>query len=192
MKTVITAETRKAIADGVSKSLAGQRAMSKAADALQAEGIVSEMLFAPKDKNADRSLYNSVCEAVVLGFAKSVQELLQKPAKSLRKTSEASPSKMEQTTGDKRYWEQQIGSKVKDLRNMSERRAKKAERERLAKAKKEGVRLGMTKQQVLESSWGRPERINRTTNALGSREQWVYGGVNFLYFEGDRLTAIQN
>lgn len=70
--------------------------------------------------------------------------------------------------------------------------AKKAERERLAKAKKEGVRLGMTKQQVLESSWGRPERINRTTNALGSREQWVYGGVNFLYFEGDRLTAIQN
>lgn len=131
MKTVITVETRDAIASGVSKSLAGQRAMSKAADALQAEGIVSGMLFAPKDKdkNADRSLYDSVCAAVVLGFAKSVQELLNKPAKSLRKTDEPSESKMEQTTGDKRYWGQQIGSKVKDLRNMLERREKKAERE---------------------------------------------------------------
>lgn len=128
MKQVITVETRDAIASGVSKSLAGQRAMSKAADALQAEGITSAMLFAPKD-DADRTLYNSVCDAVVLGFAKSVQELLQKPAKSLRKTDKPSESKMEQTTGDKRYWGQQIGSKVKDLRNMLERREEAAERE---------------------------------------------------------------
>jgi len=127
MKQVIAVETRDAIASGVSKSLAGQRAMSKAADALQAEGITSVMLFAPKDKTADRALYDSVCEAVVLGFAKSVQELLKKPAKSLRKTDEPSESKMEQTTGDKRYWGQQIGSKVKDLRNMLYRRENEGE-----------------------------------------------------------------
>ena len=125
MNRVLTAETRKAIADGVSKTLLGQRAMSKAADALQAQEVTSDMMYAPKDKNADRSFYDSLCASVVMGFAKSVQELLQKPAKSLRKTSEPSPSKMEQTTGDKRYWEQQIGSKVKDLRNMIERRAER-------------------------------------------------------------------
>ena len=129
MNIVLTAETRKAIADGVSKTLLGQRAMSKAADALQAQEVTSDMMYAPKDKNADRSFYDSLCASVVMGFAKSVQELLQKPAKSLRKTYEPSPSKMEQTTGDKRYWEQQIGSKVKDLRKMIERREKKAERE---------------------------------------------------------------
>lgn len=129
MNIVLTAETRKAIADGVSKSILGQRAMSKAADALQAQEVTSDMMFAPKDKKADRSFYDSLCASVVMGFAKSVQELLKKPAKSLRKTSEPSPSKMEQTTGDKRYWEQQIGSKVKDLRNMIERREKAAERE---------------------------------------------------------------
>lgn len=129
MNIVLTAETRKAIADGVSKSILGQRAMSKAADSLQAQSVTSDMMFAPKDKKADRSFYNSLCESVVMGFTKSVQELLQKPAKSLRKTDEPSPSKMEQTTGDKRYWEQQIGSKVKDLRNMIDRREKAAARE---------------------------------------------------------------
>ena len=129
MNIVLTAETRKAIADGVSKSILGQRAMSKAADALQAQEVTSDMMFAPKDKKADRSFYDSLCATVVMGIAKSVQELLQKPAKSLRKTDGPSPSKMEQTTGDKRYWEQQIGSKVKDLRNMIERREKAAARE---------------------------------------------------------------
>jgi hypothetical protein len=72
-----------------------------------------------------------------------------------------------------------------------ERAAKEAERARLAQAKREGVRIGMSKQQVLESSWGRPEKINTTTNVYGTREQWVYGG-GYLYFTGDTLTSIQN
>lgn len=58
--------------------------------------------------------------------------------------------------------------------------------------KKEGVSIGMSEQDVRDSSWGRPESINRTTNAYGTREQWVYGGRNYLYFENGRLTSIQN
>lgn len=60
-----------------------------------------------------------------------------------------------------------------------------------AEARKQGVSIGMTKEQVLGSSWGRPQKINSTHNRYGTREQWVYGGGNYLYFEADRLTSIQ-
>ena len=116
MKTVLTVETSNAIASGVSKSLAGQRAMNKAADALQAQGIMSEMLVAPK-KGEDRTLYAEVCAAVIMGFTQTVQDLLVKETKSLNETQKA----------DKRYWQQQIGSKVKDLRNMLARRESASE-----------------------------------------------------------------
>lgn len=66
------------------------------------------------------------------------------------------------------------------------------EREEKARKKKEGVRVGMSKGDVLSSSWGKPQKVNATTTARGTREQWVYGGHNYLYFEGDTLTTIQN
>jgi hypothetical protein len=56
-----------------------------------------------------------------------------------------------------------------------------------------GVRIGMTSSDVLnKSNWGRPESINRTTTSAGSREQWIYGSRNYLYFNNGILTAIQN
>lgn len=58
--------------------------------------------------------------------------------------------------------------------------------------KKQGAYVGMTQQDVLNSSWGRPQHVNRTTTALGTREQWVYGIGSYLYFEDGVLTAIQN
>lgn len=55
-----------------------------------------------------------------------------------------------------------------------------------------GALVGMSKCGAL-AAWGRPERVNSTTNQRGTREQWVYGGHrNYLYFEGGRLTTIQN
>ena len=55
---------------------------------------------------------------------------------------------------------------------------------------KKEVRLGMTSEQVTVS-WGKPGRINRTVNAVGTREQWVYGST-YLYFDNDRLTSFQD
>jgi hypothetical protein len=107
----VSSVVREAIATGVSKSLAGQRAMGKAVDALQADGVTVEMLTAPK-KDQDRTFYDSVCSAVVAGFTATVQDLLKKDTKTLN----------EEKKGEKRYWQQQIGSKVKDLRNMLQRR----------------------------------------------------------------------
>lgn len=57
---------------------------------------------------------------------------------------------------------------------------------------KGGVSIGMTKDRVLKSNWGKPIDINRTTTSRGVREQWFYGGKNYLYFENGILTTIQN
>jgi hypothetical protein len=55
-----------------------------------------------------------------------------------------------------------------------------------------GVRIGMTKKQVLASNWGEPEDINTTSTRNGTFEQWVYEDGNYLYFTNGRLTGIQN
>jgi hypothetical protein len=55
-----------------------------------------------------------------------------------------------------------------------------------------GVFIGMSTEEVRTVGWGRPNSINRTTTAYGVREQWVYGGKNYLYFEDGFLKTIQN
>lgn len=52
------------------------------------------------------------------------------------------------------------------------------------------VRIGMTKA-MCEESWGLPDNINKSIGSWGTHEQWVYGN-SYLYFEGNKLTAIQN
>jgi hypothetical protein len=57
--------------------------------------------------------------------------------------------------------------------------------------------IGMSAEEVRsDTEWGPPWHINSTQTASGSREQWVYqwpggGFMGFLYFENDRLAAIQ-
>jgi len=65
-----------------------------------------------------------------------------------------------------------------------------AKRVKVAK-KSKGVSIGMSKEDVKSSSWGKPRHINRTVNAYGVSEQWVYDG-GYLYFDSEILTAIQN
>ena len=65
--------------------------------------------------------------------------------------------------------------------------AARAQEERMERG---AVRLGMTKQQVLNSAWGTPERINVTEFGPRQREQWIYS-PGTLYFEDGILTAVQ-
>lgn len=51
------------------------------------------------------------------------------------------------------------------------------------------VRIGMTKNMCVEA-WGYPYDKNISIGSWGSHEQWVYGN-SYLYFEGNKLTAIQ-
>lgn len=52
--------------------------------------------------------------------------------------------------------------------------------------------IGMTKEEVKNSTWGSPQKINTTTTRYGVHEQWVYSGHKYLYFDDGILTSIQN
>ncbi|MCM3730092.1 DUF2845 domain-containing protein [Fictibacillus nanhaiensis] len=52
--------------------------------------------------------------------------------------------------------------------------------------------IGMTRYEVLKTTWKNPSDINTTKTALSINEQWVYGLTRYLYFEDGRLTSIQN
>ena len=60
-----------------------------------------------------------------------------------------------------------------------------------------GIRLGMTKEQVLlswENSYYRLIKINKTGGPWGVHEQWIYNSYNgpYLYFENGILTSWQD
>ncbi|WP_291990629.1 hypothetical protein [Candidatus Accumulibacter sp. ACC007] len=62
----------------------------------------------------------------------------------------------------------------------------------VATRKRDGVSLGMSEEDAIASSWGKPRHINRTQTSYGTSEQWVYGNGNYLYFTDGKLTRIQN
>ncbi|MDT3429185.1 hypothetical protein J2Z22_004785 [Paenibacillus forsythiae] len=51
--------------------------------------------------------------------------------------------------------------------------------------------IGMSAEKVLESTWGKPVDINKTTTKYGVHEQWVYYGGRYLYLEDGVVTSIQ-
>lgn len=80
-------------------------------------------------------------------------------------------------------------------------------RDRVHAVSEHRVMIGMTAEQCREA-WGSPSEINRSTNAGGTSEQWVYystyrigsptgpertdyGGTRYLYLDNGVLTAIQ-
>ncbi|MGG0753653.1 hypothetical protein [Brevibacillus laterosporus] len=52
-------------------------------------------------------------------------------------------------------------------------------------------KVGMTKEEVLNSAWGKPNDINKITTANGEHEQWVYSIKKYVYFDNGYVTAIQ-
>lgn len=92
-------------------SVKANNALGVVVEALTKQGVKPDMLRAP-EKGADRTLYTSVQDAIKLGFSADVQELLQKKPATLSEAEKA----------DKRYWQQQVGSKLKDIRNAMTKR----------------------------------------------------------------------
>ncbi len=71
-----------------------------------------------------------------------------------------------------------------------EQRSVAAARAEISDRRRAGVSIGMSRERVIQSQWGRPKKINKTVNAFGTNEQWVYDG-GYLYFENGILTTIQ-
>lgn len=101
----------------------------------------------------------------------------------------------------KDFWSTKIFDEDPDIiRARLTRQAKKAASDNTRQAKKAasdnkargGVTIGMTKEQVLKSNWGKPNSKNNTITSGLTHEQWVYSGGGYLYFENGILAAIQN
>jgi hypothetical protein len=89
--------------------------------------------------------------------------------------------------GDRKY----LHSDVLIVRTLvSEDPNAKAAKAKATCERKGGVVVGMTKEQVLSTCWGKPEKKNISTYAEFTTEQWVYNG-GYLYFRNDILTSIQ-
>ena len=52
--------------------------------------------------------------------------------------------------------------------------------------------IGMSKDEVLESSWGSPDDKNIDEYEWGTEEQWVYDERGYIYFENGIVDAIQH
>lgn len=82
---------------------------------------------------------------------------------------------------------------AENVRKNAERKVMQARWEE-AKAKEKLLPnpiVGMTMRQVESSSWNFPNKVNKTTTANGTSEQWVYNDQGYLYFTNGILTAIQ-
>jgi hypothetical protein len=104
----------------VSKSLETDRARKKVIDSLVADGVTPDHLVAPK-KGQDRQFFDGVLKpAVVMGFSTTVQTLLATDTSKLNEVQKT----------EKRYWIQQISSKIKDIRRAMLKRQEKGANER--------------------------------------------------------------
>ena len=94
--------------------------MDSAIDVLWANGARSTDMISPanttrkdgKVSTATKEQYAASRAAVVAGFTKAHQQLLKKPTKSLEEVDKAT----------KRYWQQQIGARLKDFFDGLEKR----------------------------------------------------------------------
>ncbi|MCX8075165.1 MAG: hypothetical protein N2749_06230 [Clostridia bacterium] len=52
--------------------------------------------------------------------------------------------------------------------------------------------VGMSDTEVKNSTWGRPQKINKTNTAYGISEQWVYDGYKYIYLTNGIVNSIQD
>lgn len=128
-----------------------------------------------------------VCFVVGRGFIDAITPPQQVPAGLLAQQN-ISDGTIKRWGEDAAKLEQE----AKERKVAAEEKAKRDLAEEKKNWKKEGVSIGMSAERVLLSSWGKPEKINRTTNKFGESEQWVYGSGNYLYFRNGVLDSIQN
>ena len=51
-------------------------------------------------------------------------------------------------------------------------------------------KIGMAAEEVKNSSWGEPDKINKTTYSWGTTEQWCYSNNRYIYLDDGYVTAI--
>jgi hypothetical protein len=146
----LSTATINAIGAWAGQSVKVDNAKVKAVDSLHADGVTAAMLVAPA-KGESTVLFDSVKVSIVMGFTATVQALLKKDTKGLSEAQKES----------KRYWQQQIGSKLKDLRNALTRREAQGSESNGAEADKSTWES--TKRKVLSEMIAQAQKKESTT-----------------------------
>ena len=102
----------KALSSWAGKKVVTSKGLIAVVDALVQDGIVADDLVAAKASKEESPVIKACKAAIIAGWTSSVQQLLVKDTKTLT----------EQKKAEKRYWQQQIGSCMKDVRNALKRR----------------------------------------------------------------------
>lgn len=101
-----------AIANAITEAVAltgkAERKLGSTIDLLWSEGFKSSDFVSPKSEGSTASpeQFEAINAAIVAGFTKAAQQLLDKPTKALEDAEKA----------EKRYWQQQIGAKRNDFK----------------------------------------------------------------------------
>lgn len=123
----------------------------------------------------------------------SLRKQIEDELKQQKEQKEAKEAEEEQQKENEKKAKEAEEKEKKEAKEAEEKKQKEIkEAEEKARKKSQGVNLGMSKQDVLDSSWGTPNKVNTTTTKYGVHEQWCYSGNNYLYFENGKLTSIQN
>ncbi len=101
----------KTVINAIRKGDAAKRAMALTVDAMIADGITLEH-FAAKGVGDESGFRPALKDAIVAAFPKRAKNLLATPTKNLSVKSKA----------DKKYWQQQVGSKIGDFKAAFKRR----------------------------------------------------------------------
>jgi hypothetical protein len=120
-----------AITSYVKGKIGQEKKDGKLLDILQAEGVVSGMLVAP-EKGADRTVYDGILAAIIMGFEANKQKLLASPTKGMSDSQKKAKFKVQQSVGG---W---MGTLKRDLVGR-EAKAKAAEAAEAAEAAGEEV-----------------------------------------------------
>lgn len=105
---ILSAIVANAITETVALTGKAERKMGSTIDLLWAEGMKSTDFISPKSEGSTASpeQFDAINAAIVAGFTKAAQQLLDKPTKALEDADKA----------EKRYWQQQIGAKRNDFK----------------------------------------------------------------------------
>lgn len=118
--TVLSPSTAKAIGDYSGKKAVVGKAITIAVDGLIADGVKPTMMYAPA-KGADRTFYASLETAIIAGFSPAARAMLDSETKALA-VIEKPDNREVKCKANKKYWQQQVGSGIKDLRKSLEKR----------------------------------------------------------------------
>ena len=166
-------------------------AMTSSAYAFNCDGE-KQVLSQPNIQGETRLIWERQLESCLLKQEKIKEDMARLDAE----IKAAEERRREEKKEEARRVEEESASRLAAAaadKKIAEAAEKKAAAEIARKARLPGVRIGMTADQVIkETSWGKPRSINRHTTAYGTREQWVYGYPNYLYFTNGILTSIQN